>query len=274
MMKASKTFEEDLRNYLERFGEAIQGSSHMEEDVVSLEQLINEYSGFILNDEYIKRWDQLEGPRGDVPHLVDQLRNLSALSVAKMEKHRARKLLRGEEEIADYFQNIESSIEEEFGQFQVTRESTVLLVGSGSFPMTPLLIAGRTGAKVIGIDIDEEAVTLGRQVVDRLGKDLEIVLELSLVEQLSDLKEVTHIIFSSTVESKYDILDQLYELTNEEVVVSMRYGDGLKSLFNFPSREVDKKKWRIAENSLRPRQIFDILLYEKIRPATNKEGNR
>ncbi|MGM0852785.1 MAG: class I SAM-dependent methyltransferase [Bacillota bacterium] len=274
-MKASKTFEEDLRNYLERFDEAIQGDSHLEEDAVALERLINEYSGFILNEEYIKRWEQIVDPtQGVVPHLMDQLRNLSALSVAKMEKHRARKLLRGEEGITDYFQNIESCIEEEFGHFQVTRESTVLLVGSGSFPMTPLLIAKRTGAKVIGIDIDEEAVTLGRQVVDRLGKDLNIELKLSLVEQLTDLKEVTHIIFSSTVEAKYDILDQLYELTNEEVVVSMRYGDGLKSLFNFPSREVDKEKWRIAENSLRPYQIFDIVLYEKIRPAPSKEGNR
>ncbi|WP_052504536.1 rRNA methyltransferase [Rossellomorea aquimaris] len=268
-MKASKTFEADLKIYLERFDDAIQESSLMEEEAVALEELINEYSQFILNEEYIKRWDQVADP-----HLVDQLRNLSALSVAKMEKHRARKLLRGEEEIADYFRNIESSIEEEFGQFQVTGESTVLLVGSGSFPMTPLLIAGRTGAKVIGIDIDEEAVTLGRQVVNRLGRDLNIALELSFVEQLRDLKEVTHIIFSSTVEVKYDIMDQLYELTNEEVVVSMRYGDGLKSLFNFPSREVDKEKWRIAENSLRPQQIFDILLYEKIRPASSQEGKR
>lgn len=268
-MKASKTLEEDLRIYLDRFSEAIQGNSLMEEEAVALEKVINEYSRFILNEEYIKRWDQVADPQ-----LVNQLRNLSSLSVAKMEKHRARKLLRGEEEIADYFQNIESSIEEEFGQFQVTRESTVLLVGSGSFPMTPLLIAGRTGAKVIGIDIDEEAITLGRQVVDRLGRDLNIALERSFVEQLRDLKEVTHIIFSSTVEAKYDIMDQLYELTNEEVVVSMRYGDGLKSLFNFPSREVDKEKWRIAENSLRPQQIFDILLYEKIRPATCQEDNR
>jgi histidine 2-aminobutanoyltransferase len=268
MMKASKTFEEDLRIYLERFDEAIQRNSLMEEEAVALEELINEYSRFILNEEYIKRWDQLADP-----HLVDQLRNLSALSVAKMEKFRARKLLRGDGVIADYFQNIESCIEEEFGQFQVTRESTVLLVGSGSFPMTPLLIAGRTGSKVIGIDIDEEAVTMGRQVVDQLGKGLNITLEFSLVEQLRDLKEVSHIIFSSTVEAKYDILDQLYELTNEEVVVSMRYGDGLKSLFNFPSREVDKKKWRIAENSLRPQQIFDILIYEKIRPAKSQEGN-
>jgi histidine 2-aminobutanoyltransferase len=269
MMKASKTFEEDLKIYLERFDEANQESSLMEEEAVALEELINEYSRFVLNEEYIKRWDQVADT-----HLVDQLRNLSALSVAKMEKNRARKLLRGEEEIADYFQNIESSIEEEFGQFQVTGESTVLLVGSGSFPMTPILIAGRTGAKVIGIDIDEEAVTLGRQVINRLGRDLNIALELSFVEQLRDLKEVTHIIFSSTVEVKYDIMDQLYELTNEEVVVSMRYGDGLKSLFNFPSREVDEEKWRIAENSLRPQQIFDILLYEKIRPATSQEGNQ
>ncbi|MDX8345025.1 SAM-dependent methyltransferase [Rossellomorea sp. YZS02] len=263
-MKTSTTLEEDLRFYLKRFDDAVHGSDLMEEETGALEELINEYSRFILNEEYIKRWDQLADP-----HLVDQLRNLSALSVAKLEKQRARKLLMDEGEIADYFQNIESSIEEEFGQFQVTGESTVLLVGSGSFPMTPLLIAGRTGARVIGIDIDEEAIILGRQVVDRLGEHLTITLELSSVEQLSELNEVTHIIFSSTVGAKYDILDQVHGLIDGEVVVSMRYGNGLKSLFNFPSREVDQKKWRIAENSLRPHQIFDILLYEKICSSTS-----
>ncbi|NMH69391.1 SAM-dependent methyltransferase [Bacillus sp. RO3] len=273
-MIENRTLEDDLRMYLKRFAKAMEGSGLMEEDAFALEELIDEYSAFILNEEYIKRWKLLmDSTPEDVLHLVDGVRKLSALSVAKMEKHRAMKLLSGEEEAADYFQNIESCIEKEFGQFQVTQKSTVLLVGSGSFPMTPLLIAGRTGAKVIGIDIDPEAITLGRQVVDRLGRDLPITLELSQVEEHKDLKDVTHIIFSSTVEGKYDILDQLYERTGEDVVVSMRYGDGLKSLFNFPSQKVDQKKWRMAENSMRPQQIFDVIVYEKFRTGKAAADN-
>lgn len=170
----------------------------------------------------------------------------------------------GHVEIADYFKNIESCIEEEFGSFRITSESKVLLVGSGSFPMTPLLIAKRTGAEVVGIDIDDEAIQLGRNVVERLGSGLNIRLEKLSVEDLDFTKDVTHVIFSSTVESKYDILDQLYELTNDHVVVAMRYGNQLKSLFNYPLREVDEEKWKLVEHIIRPEHVFDIALYKKV----------
>ena len=116
---------------------------------------------------------------------------------------------------------------------------------------------------MIGVDIDEEAVVLGRKVVDLLGIGLKIRLEKASVEEIDDVKEATHIIFSSTVEHKYDLLDQLHSLTNERVVVAMRYGNQLKSLFNFPMREVDEKKWKLVENILRPKQVFDIALYAK-----------
>jgi hypothetical protein len=130
--------------------------------------------------------------------------------------------------------------------------------------MTPLLIARRTGAQVIGIDIDAEAITLGRKVVQTLGSELNIRLELSLLEDLAYTREATHIIFSSTVANKYELLDQLHALTNAQVVVAMRYGNQLKSLFNYPMRETDDRKWRLADNILRPHDVFDIALYQKV----------
>lgn len=260
-MKALKTFEDELHMFLERFDHAVQGCTSEDDDAVELERVVDEYSRFILDDAYIEKWGELE--RKGVPSEVCLLRKASALAVATLEKHRAHALLKGRSGKADYFENIESCIDEEFGSFQVASESVVLLVGSGSFPMTPLVIARRTGAKVIGIDIDEEAVTLGRRVVERLGSGLDIRLEQKSVEGLENLKEVTHIIFSSTVEVKYDLLDQLHDLTGDGVVVSMRYGNGLKSLFNYPSEEVDAGKWVTAGNVIRPDQIFDLFIYEK-----------
>ncbi|MGR3763049.1 nicotianamine synthase family protein [Rossellomorea sp. NS-SX7] len=260
-MKALKTFEGELYLFLERFEHAVQGFSSEGGDAGDLERVVDEYSRFILNVEYIERWEQLE--KSGVQSVVHLLRKASSLAVATLEKHRALMLLRGGTGKTDYFENIESCIDKEFGRFRVTEESVVLLVGSGSFPMTPLVIAKRTGAKVIGIDIDEDAVILGRKVVEKLGEGLDIRLEQKTVEALEDLSDITHIIFSSTVEVKYDILDKLYDLTGDGVVVSMRYGNALKSLFNYPSEEVDEGKWVIAQNFLRPDQIFDIFIYEK-----------
>jgi histidine 2-aminobutanoyltransferase len=263
-MKALITFQEYLNEFSEKFDGLAGSYDHTINNCSELESLIDDYSKFITNERNKEAWKQLElQESSDLNQLVMNLRRKSALCVAIMEKFRAIKLLDGKNEKADYFKNIESCIEKEFGSFQITSESKVLLVGSGSFPMTPLLIAKRTGAEVVGIDIDDEAIQLGRNVVEKLGNGLNIRLEKTLVENLDFTKNVTHIIFSSTVESKYYILDQLHTLTNENVVVAMRYGNQLKSLFNFPSREVDRKKWKMVEEILRPDHVFDIALYKK-----------
>jgi histidine 2-aminobutanoyltransferase len=258
------TFQEHLSEFLEKFDDLSRRYDHTINNCSELGSLIDAYSKFITNERNKEAWEQLERQESsDLNQLVVGLRKKSALCVAIMEKYRAFKLQNGNVEMTDYFQNIESCIEKEFGSFRVTSKSKVLLVGSGSFPMTPLLIAKRTGAQVVGIDIDDEAINLGRNVVERLGAGLNIRLEKALVENLDYTKDVTHIIFSSTVESKYEILDQIHLLTNENVVVAMRYGDQLKSLFNYPSREVDGQKWRQVEKILRPDHVFDIALYKK-----------
>lgn len=227
-----------------------------------LEQTINEYSAFIIDENNHIEWEK-QPASAEFTTLLDELRIASALCVAMMEKYRALRLLNGEADSTDYFRNIESSIREEFGGVRVHSDSKVLLVGSGSFPMTPLYIAKQTGAEVIGIDIDAEAIDLGRKVIDRLGAGLRIRLENLFLEQLEDIEEVTHIIFSSTVSLKYDLLDQLYPLTNEHVVVAMRYGNQLKSLFNYPKQETDPRKWELTDTIIHPKHVFDVALYKK-----------
>ena len=254
-----------LRAFAEQFGKLAvrydQTLKHSEE----LETVINEYSRFVTAPDHKIAWDMLKQVElEELEPLIHQLRHQSARCVAIMEKYRALKLQDGEVQIADYFKNIEECIDKEFGRCQVTSQSKVLLVGSGSFPMTPLLIAKRTGAEVVGIDIDAEAITLGRKVVETLGAGLNIRLEQLLLEDLAYTKQATHIIFSSTVANKYDLLDQLHALTNEQVVVAMWYGDQLKSLFNYPMKETDRRKWKLVDNILRPDDVFDIALYQKV----------
>ncbi|MGG4146653.1 methyltransferase domain-containing protein [Paenibacillus algorifonticola] len=264
-MNQLTTFEQSLTLFRERFTDLVKrydGTSHNSSE---LERVIDDYSTFILDEGNKASWEALERQAGnELPLLLADLRKMSSLCVAIMEKYRALKLLDGKVDNTDYFKNIESCIEQEFGSFQVTADSTVLLVGSGSFPMTPLFIAKRTGAQVIGIDIDEEAIELGRKVIHKLGSELNIRLEKAFVEQLDVIKDVTHIIFSSTVSNKYELLDQLYELTNEQVVVAMRYGDQLKSLFNYPMQVVNEGKWRLVDTVLRPDHVFDIALYTTV----------
>lgn len=248
-----------LRAAAARYDETVRHSSEMA-------RVVGDYSGFVTDSRHHEAWHTLvrEGTT-EFTSLVAELRTQSSRCAAIMEKYRARHLLDGRTETAGYFDNVESCIEEEFGTFELTPAAKVLLVGSGSFPMTPVYIARRTGASVVGVDIDPEAVELGRRVVTKLGADdLDIRLEKTSVEDLAFTGEASHVIFSSTVAVKYDLLHKIHSSTRDDVVVAMRYGDDLKSLFNYPSREVDRRKWQLAEKVLRPEQVFDIALYQKM----------
>lgn len=257
--------ETTLRSFSEQFGKLAGRYDRTAEHRSELEAAINEYARLVTDPDHVAAWGLLRQTElEELDPLFHELRHQSARCVAIMEKYRALKLQDGEVQIADYFKNIEECIDKEFGRFQVTSHSKVLLVGSGSFPMTPLLIAKRTGAEVVGIDIDAEAIRFGRNVVEKLGAGLNIRLEQLLLEDLAYTREATHIIFSSTVATKYDLLDQLHVLTNKQVVVAMRYGNQLKSLFNYPMRETDRRKWRLVDNILRPYDVFDIALYQKV----------
>ncbi|MEK5237546.1 SAM-dependent methyltransferase [Paenibacillus sp. FSL L8-0470] len=237
---------------------------------VELTGIIDDYTGFIMNPRNQEIWEKLEPQSSkEVMRLTAELREVSARCVSIMEKYRALHVLNGSEERTEYFANIESGIEREFGSFQIDSESRVVMVGSGAFPMTPMLISRRTNAEVLGIDIDEEAVILSNKVLSKLGDYLPVRLVTGLVIQYeTELKQATHIIFSSTVAEKYNLLDQLYALTGQQVVVAMRYGNRLKSLFNYPMKTVNETKWILAEQILCPDQVFDVALYCKSQPGS------
>lgn len=263
-MYTEETFQRRLFRFLKQFtylAESYDGTTRHSSE---LQRIIDDYATLITDPENQYIWEQMElGNDREFQQLTTELRNRSAHCVAIMEKYRALKFLNGLTEVTHYFKNIESCIEKEFGSFQVTAHAKVLLVGSGAFPMTPLQISKRTGAKVVGIDIDDEAIELGRKVVKELGSGLSIQLENVPLEQLDFTKEATHIIFSSTIAQKYELLEQLHMMTNEQVVVVMRYGNGLKSLFNYPMSEVNQDKWKLVETILHPDQVYDVAIYTK-----------
>ncbi|MFF2175840.1 nicotianamine synthase family protein [Lysinibacillus sp. NPDC058147] len=240
-----------------------QNNNHLIVEYSELCGIIDDYSTFIINHDNQKQWNNLDQSI-EIVSLVENLRNNSSICVQIMEKYRALLLSHGQEEITNYFLNIENFIEKEFGGFQITNQSKVLLVGSGSFPITLLMIAERTGAEVFGIDIDDEAIQLGKHVVNKIGSHLSIQIDNKSVRELAVIKQISHIIFSSTVSYKYDILEQLYDLTNKDVLIAMRYGNGLKSLFNYPMQKVDETKWHIVEEIIHPQSVFDVILYRKV----------
>lgn len=255
-----------LRAYLRRFTSAANEYDGSIRHAGELEELLADYSRFVTNPGNEASFRPFAAA-AETDEMVEQLRTQSARCVAVIEKYRALRLLEGTAGAQGYFANIESCITEEFGAVAPRKDSKVLLVGSGSFPMTLLNVAALTGASTLGIDIDAESIDLGRRVVALLGEGLDIALDGRSIHELDFIAEATHIVISSTVSVKYELLHQMHGLTREDVVVAMRFGDGLKSLFNYPMQEVDPALWRLAETIRRPEQVFDIALYVKQRPS-------
>jgi hypothetical protein len=253
-----------LHEYRRRFVAAADGYDGSTRGTADLEAVMADYSEFVTderNEAPFLALAQEDSPGTD--ELIGDLRAQSARCAAVIEKYRALRLLDGTEGASGYFANVESSIAEEFGALAPTARSSVLLVGSGSFPMTLLHTAERTGAPVAGVDIDHEAIALARRVVRHLADSADITLECRPVEDLPFTRRATHVVFSSTVQVKYDLLHQMHPLTRDDVVVAMRFGDGLKSLFNYPMQPVDPRRWRLVETIRRPDQVFDIAVYAK-----------
>lgn len=251
-----------LQQFLQRFTDAADAYDGSTARAADLEAVMADYSDLVTDPRHEEPFAALTHDPG-ADGLVHDLRRQSARCAAVMEKYRALRLLDGHDGAVGYFANVESCIDEEFGAVAPDQDSKVLLVGSGSFPMTLLNVARRTGAAAAGVDIDAESVELGRRVVDLLGTGLDITLEARPARELAFTRSATHIVFSSTVAAKYELLHALYDVTRDDVVVAMRFGDGLKSLFNYPMRDVDPERWRLVETIRRQDQVFDIAIYAR-----------
>lgn len=264
MVNNQITLIQQLETFLSEFRQLNMMSKQNVNAYSNMEKTIGEFTTFVLSKKNDQIWREIDQNKNHyLVNVISELREQSAFSVWEMEKYRTLEFQKEREEIANYFNNIEACIQTEFDSFEITATSKVLLIGSGAFPMTPLLIAKNTGAEVVGIDIDPEAISLSRIIIDSIDVNSNIIIEDSKVDQLEFTRKATHIIFASTVKEKYDILDQLHPLTNTEVVVAMRYGDGLKSLFNYPSQNVNPSRWIIAKSILHPGNVFDTILYKK-----------
>ncbi|MHB9292292.1 putative histidine 2-aminobutanoyltransferase [Hollandina sp. SP2] len=232
-------------------------------DYTNLEKTIDAYSSFVSCEMNEKIWESMEY-NADVIKLKRELREESVFCLQNFEKYKAIELQENKYNISNYFKDMENCIEAELGYLDITSSSKIMFIGTGSFPTSILLIAKKSSAEVVGLDIDPEAVRLARMVVSILGNTERITITDHSVDQLEFTKTATHIILASTVKSKFDILTQLYSLTNKDVVIAIRYGNGFKSLFNYPLQDVDRSLWKLLNTVSIVKSIFDIAVYKKI----------
>ena len=68
-----------------------------------------------------------------------------------------------------YLEIYEEMVEKELSMIKTSKEHLILVVGSGTLPATPIIIAHKTNAKITSIDIDEKAVKESNRYIRNLN---------------------------------------------------------------------------------------------------------
>ncbi len=216
---------------------------------------------FMNYEENLKLWDMWKTHR-EIKETSKELRETSVKALCDMEKYQSICICNNNLDISNYISLLSNSVKYELENFNINSQSKVLFIGSGAFPISAITIAKEIGAEIMCLDIDIEAVEFGRNIATVSGLDSIVKFSNENLKDLAFIKKATHIIIASLVEDKLKVLDDLKNTINKNTKIILRYGNGLKSIFNYP---LDKKlpaEW-IQTKVNKNKSIYDTIILEK-----------
>lgn len=223
-----------------------------------LQKKLDELSSWILQEKPQAISQELElAP--EYGRLIKQLRETTIKALCLLEKHQSQCAREHPINLSKYLYQLSENTKIELKNAEIGNHSRVLFIGSGSYPISAFTISEFTGAVVHGIDIDEQAVTMAKQLdLSQLsttfsGKDL-------ITEFLSF--EPTHILVASLVEHKWELIKQLRPHVDHSHRILVRFGNGLKSAFNYPFNPNLIDEWE-TKVILSDTAIYDTVLMER-----------
>ncbi|XEC93090.1 class I SAM-dependent methyltransferase [Paenibacillus tarimensis] len=226
-----------------------------------LKHKLDELCRFMTCERSERQWLLWEG-HDDIRAHACELREASVHALCDVEKYQALHICGNGKKISDYLDALALMVRDEFEQYRINETSKVLFIGSGAFPTSALTIAKEAGAEVMCLDIDPEAVELGRAVACACGLEPKMRFSDSRIGELPFGQEATHIIVASLVPNKLEVLGQLKETARPEAKIAIRYGNGIKSVFNYPLEEELLADWQMTQ-SIRTNAIYDTMVLER-----------
>ncbi|WP_423394059.1 hypothetical protein [Burkholderia sp. LMG 21824] len=103
---------------------------------------------------------------------------------------------------------------------------------------------------------------LGSQIANRQG--LGGLMEFTSVatDALPFARYATHFMIASLVENKAAVLDQIWASMGDHAKVLVRYGAGIKELFNYSIDSSSLERWKVSGPAI-THSMFDTLILEK-----------
>lgn len=226
-----------------------------------LKNKLDDLCQFMTCEKNLNHWNRW-GKDEEIKEQCEKLRETSVQALCDLEKHQSVCTYNHELEISNYISVLSHSVKDELEHFCMDQQSKVLFIGSGAFPVTALTIAKEINAEVMCLDIDVEAVDLAKKVAKISGLESMVTFSNQSLNDLAFIKEATHIIIASLVKNKLEVLSELKETINTNAKVLLRYGNGLKSIFNYPLEKDLSDEWFQTKIS-HSNKIYDTVILKK-----------
>ncbi|HGL6716991.1 hypothetical protein NTJ56_21945 [Burkholderia contaminans] len=226
-----------------------------------LKRKIDELSEFIANEMDPPGW--VSAPNDvEQSRLVHRVRDSAVTALCSLEKYLCQRMLREGTDLGPYLDSLALSVRAEIGRVGITDQARILFIGSGAFPTSAMLIARETKAQLCCVDIDDEATLLGLQIANRQGLGGLMEFTSLAVDALPFARHATHFMVASLVEGKASVLEQIWKVMNDRAKVLVRYGTGIKELFNYSIDPACLRRWKVAGPAI-AHSMFDTIVLEK-----------
>ncbi|MFW2270604.1 nicotianamine synthase family protein [Burkholderia orbicola] len=226
-----------------------------------LKRKIDELSGFITAESNWFTWTPAQDD-GELSRLTRSVRDTAVIALCNLEKYLCQKVLRDGTDLGSYLDSLTLSVRTEIARSGITDQARLLFIGSGSFPTSAMLIARETRAQLCCIDIDDDANLLGSQIANRQGLGGLIEFTSAPIATLPFARRATHFMVASLVETKAAVLDQIRMVMDDRAKVLVRYGTGIKELFNYSFDLASLRDWTVVGPPI-IHPVFDTVILEK-----------
>lgn len=215
---------------------------------------------FITDETNISMWRDW-GEDEVVSSFSTKVREAAVRALCNLEKYQSVRSCNHQLNASEYINTLSESVKHEMEELQITCDSKVLFIGSGAFPVSALTIASEKKAEVLCVDIDQEAVVMGEKVAGITGLANRVTFSNQPLENLSFARQATHVVIASLVKNKQDVLSDLKRVLKPNTKVILRYGNGLKSIFNYPLETDLSQVWKLKK-IMKEDGIYDTMILE------------
>ncbi|OAH57825.1 hypothetical protein AWH48_02090 [Domibacillus aminovorans] len=239
-------------------------SAYIKESKCCYELLTNkldDLSKFIVSEENNKQW-QLWGEDVEIQKNSAKLREVSSKAIGTIEKYQSSCKVNNQPAISEYMSTLCDSVKKELEAFEINKKSKVVFIGAGALPISALTIAKHTGAEIMCLDIDTEAIEMGKNIAKLTGLESVVSFTHKKVSELSFMKDATHVMIASLVKNKLEVLEELKSVLSEDAKVIIRYGNGLKSMFNYPLEQDLSNEWHYTTFE-QTEHFYDTVILKK-----------